>query len=546
MYSISNNMVNFISNISSPLTYLPSRDYLTELVKGSLPSLSGLPCPKPRTIIALTLTGLLAGYGPPTVMGAATAHTLSTNPATGLGELPEGFYESQCLSPFHPNVVAQSDLTPLIEKELRLHDESYLELSEEEYAEKVDTSKHLIEGRPDENQLLSLITTNERQEQRLLLQYLSKSEQELLVQAQNSPHIQPVCELIQQGNWQELCNRFTDPSDAYVFLAAYTQKKIDITELATAMVFHRVSINAPGSYRIISTTELTEKDLSYFSTEMRTELLNAISKTNASQQFVILVDGLAIDPYARSLIDFSFIKSNQAQGYTLMPHRDRIDYGAFSFGIMKNIFPSLSPVIHLTPTLETMAYHLDQGRSDVVLLFPNELANVHGSFDKTIFGYTHDLFHTWARSFFLDINYENLTKKFYCDPNISKKMHEKLSYEAKKSHPIFKQKPTPEETLCYISEALQEDIVDGTYNSAIKKAYKVQNTKTFYLVDVLARYASKKLFIHDVAIIMLSYSALNQDDFLFNGEFIKFSELTVLLEEQMDPFLDEVLGKTWF
>lgn len=151
---------------------------------------------------------------------------------------------------------------------------------------------------------------DQRPEERFLLQYLTPEEKEVVLMAQNSPpEIDQIAEWIRLGQWEQLFAHYpTDSRElSYLLIAAYRLQRIDLDDLATAMLFHRAFCNTERAHlRIVPITSETLDEMLHLSRVEKAQILSAAARVKPNQRTLVLVAQDAIDPYTRNLIVKSF------------------------------------------------------------------------------------------------------------------------------------------------------------------------------------------------------------------------------------------------
>jgi|GEM_PF-5577008 hypothetical protein len=389
----------------------------------------------------------------------------------------------------------------LVNQALFLNSEKYLTLFPESYALRIEALRKLVQtsflSKEEKETLFTLITANERQEERLLLQYLTPQEKERLSEIYSCSQINQLADLIAKGEWIKLFDYYSrDIQLSDLLIAAYGRRKIDLEDLATAMIFHRVFYNTSKNQRnILPITEETLQIMNSLLPEERQQILDKAMTIKSNQKFLILVNQEALDSYTQDLIfqNFFDLKGSKAPGFF---HSTSL-FGMLSFGAAQAHYKNLAPIIHLTPTIEAMKDHIEQGRSDFALFFPGECTSVHGSQDKTIFPYIHDLFHTHARN--LRGSFQKEIMKRVDRLGIGLELREEYSSKMDNGngslYPRFITMPNADEMTAYLLDRIIGEVIDGGYvfvkgkavtSDAIEKVLKT-------LVFCISNYEFRKL-----------------------------------------------------
>lgn len=357
----------------------------------------------------------------------------------------------------------------LLIKGLRLGVEDYLKISKEKYAERVQALQRLIHGNSEEDmELQQMLGWVDRQELRLLLQYLRPEEIKAIQTAQKSPHIDIVADLIAKGRWLDLLHTFKTQGHelSYLLLAAYCQKRIDLEDLATAMLFHRAFQNTKeGDCTILPISSDVLDTITNLSAQSKREILQATQELKENQKFLILVNKDSFDEYTQGVIQANFSGKNIV-GFLERISTEKSEFGVLSFGINQAHYKNLAPILHLTPTTEIMADHILSGRSDFVLQFPEEVELVHGSVDRVFFAQIHDLFHAEARNT-NPFQYQMTQKiqRIAFDPALRKAYREKMNAGIDALYPSFMELPTEEEMVAYLLDRIAGEVVDGGFET---------------------------------------------------------------------------------
>lgn len=394
--------------------------------------------------------------------------------------------------------VAVKDILDHMKNRLHWKSEKYLKMSGDEYGFNYFCLKGLFKECTDEKKLglsadIALLCTKEC---RLLLQYLTKRERKCVKEALDKRTDENLLCSIQKGLWESIFKAWPseDPNRlTYVLIAAYCKGEIDMEDLATAMIFHRAWVNSPqGNCKIRRIDENFLEELSNFDFDQKSHLRTLLTTVRDNQRFVITVDSEIVDHFTLSLIRGSFYKSKKMEeflGFLLIGSEDKPKaFGTFSYGIIKVLFPAVTPIVHLTPTLEAMSSHVEMGFSDFALFFPKEEAWVHGSKDKLIFSPLHDLLHTYGRARIVELQPQlmKMVSSVKVSPGIRERYTKKLQIE-NYTHPIFKEDPTEDEALAFLTDYAIGKILDGGYPGRVELGNSLSERLKMVLVDILKR-----------------------------------------------------------
>ncbi len=429
-------------------------------------------------------TGDLANLAPKIAsLSALERLQLLTASKTGDRANPPVFIELANLDVESQTAITAGIISDLVKRGLYLDTEDYLAIPPQAYDARVHALRTLTQGTIAEANELAPLTHaldfHERQEQRLLLQYLTKEEMERVQKTMNDPRIPQIGHLISNSQWEELFKDYAGIEKStelsYILIGAYCQKYINLEDLATALMFNRVFCNTQeGQRQILPITEGLIDEMGNLSAKDKLDIFQAVQKTRANQRFLILIKREAFDPISFVFLFNTFLGGRNKGILSLLKRGlgdslDNIELGTFSFGVSNAHYGNLSPVIHLTPTMEVMADHLRLGRSDFVLHFPDENAQVHGCCDKTILAQVHDLLHTHARYKRGDLGskiQELLLvriKRIQVDLVLREKYSLKMNDGKGQNNPSFIQMPTMDEMVACLLDRVAGVIVDGGY-----------------------------------------------------------------------------------
>ncbi len=346
------------------------------------------------------------------------------------------------------------------------------------------------------------VNDSEQQEECSPLQYLTDKEKQAVDEAfgSDSRLIDRIVSQIAQGEWMELFqSSLKDPSQlSYLFIVAYKQRKIDLEDLATAMIFHRAFCNTQrGQCHIVPISREILDTMVNLTAKSKRKILEKTKDVKNNQKFMILVDRKAVDEYTTTLIKATFKNGieNEVKGYLHQCTGDVERFGTFSFGLCHSFYPELSPVIHLTPSIETMADHTKIGISDFALFFPEEDSITHGSTDKTIFAPVHDLLHTEARRAVGDLYVATLNRVAHVKVDPS----ERTAYAEKqrsvgRPYPFFHRYARGDRTPLITWKGVENFLVDRILGEVVDASYEPDLEST---EDVL-RYVAKSVFEREI------------------------------------------------
>lgn len=382
---------------------------------------------------------------------------------------------SYAIAKTDPSKLTKESFVALVKEGLCTDSEEYLLIDDKIYAQRYELLLNLLNHsslpKTEKAEAEKTILPNKRKEERLLLQYLSKTEKKELKKALNFPTDPKLLRDIKNGNWERLFKKHKseDPNAlSFAMLAAYCKEEIDIEDLATAMMFHRSFINAgKKKCHILPINEEVLKNIDNLSGEAKAQILKVSREVKPNQRFLIMVKADAFDDWTNRVIKYTFLTKGVGGFMGFLTGNDSQAFGTLSYGACKKLYPRLAPVVHLTPSLDTMFNHVKQGYSDFALFFTGEETVVHGSSDKTIFAQIHDLFHTNAR-----LNREHIQNDLMHIAFISRagfSSHwsylEKLDDGIGKLYPEFRRdlKPTEDEVVAFLLDRIMGEIVDGAY-----------------------------------------------------------------------------------
>lgn len=368
-------------------------------------------------------------------------------------------------------------LHQIIDKILCLQpgDESYLSIERNEYAATVEMLRRLVLPFHDAR-LLAKLNANDRQEQRLLLQYATPSDLVALQQAYMDPRLESVIELVNNGQWNEFLRdllNFPVDQSAYLFLAAYCKKLISIETLSTAMLVCRAYIQDPHGVTVETFDTLTDADFARLniSGKEKAELIFLLGsdQIERNQKMFVLSSMANYDPYTLGLFsDFS------KEGKIPSVFGDEEKVGVFSFGIAKALYGavgvSLVPVLHLTPR-QSMISRISSTYSDCVLLLPREKSLIHGSRNGIIFPAIHDYYHANKRSQHsgdraLRESAKMAAQKIQDHLSIGPQDYlSKLSDGQNELYRQFSVAPAKDEYMRYIFRRISGQIIDAEYST---------------------------------------------------------------------------------
>ncbi len=369
---------------------------------------------------------------------------------------------------------------------LCLDSEAYLELSEEEYLSTVNALTTIVRASDIEDsarqRLLTLIAKNDRQEQRLLLQYATDNELEAIEGAPDAD-VEAVVTAIHSAGWDALipagCN---GTQAAYALFAAYARRMITMDEFATAMTFLRAitGVNEEKQLRFFPIEARALSKYTNSTEEHINEILNAAENVPEHLRYVVLVDGQAYDRFTLLGIEPTFFDKRNPPFGILRSHGElrQMKCGMVSFAVLRQVFPELAPVLHMTPTLQHMANHVLAGRSDYMILFPGDAPVIHGSVDKLLFAAMHDVFHTLGRRLAKQYS-PMLIQTFFSRCRLSER--HRAQYQAKLGdgvrvlYPFFEEGNfTVRELISYVVDRILGRVVDGDLKAPSWEGYSVK------------------------------------------------------------------------
>lgn len=402
-----------------------------------------------------------------------------------------------------PSSVTKDSFTALVQEGLYLksngrstNTEEYLNLNQQTYQQRhlllSELLNHANLTSLDCADFKKLLKQNETQEQRHLLQYLRPQEQKELLRVLETPANPKVVQMISEGAWAQLFEEFREEDLSYIFLAAYCQKKIDLEDVSTAMMFYRAWVNAgKDNCHILPISAQNLKAVENLSEDEKAQILNESSDLKPNQAFLILVDHKQLDLWTQQIFKNTFTPE-RANGFLGLLRIGNIDspnfIGTFSFGMSKKLFPAITPVMHLTPTIDEMFYHVEKKLSDFALFSPGERPVIHGSKDNLLFAQIHDLFHTWARQkrFIIQDEMMSRVKSIQIDPMVRKQYRAKLS-DLNVEYPSFRELPSQEELTCFLLDRIRGEVIDGGYpftKIATKDFFQVQEQLDQALINI--------------------------------------------------------------
>lgn len=369
------------------------------------------------------------------------------------------------------SVITFDIMRDLVHRALSLDSENYLTTSPESYRLQIEALRRLVQisflKREEKEVLFTLIDTHERQDERLLLQYLTPQEKKGVRDATNCPEIDAAADLVSKGEWEELFNRYPKDSQlTYLLIGAFCKRKIDLEDLATAMMFHRAFCNTiEGQWKLLPITAESLNRMDNLNAEEKYTILKMAALAKPNQRFLIMVDRNAIDLYTQGLLIETFLGPGRSRILGFLASQSM--FGVLSFGAAQRFYRNLTPIIHLTPTMEIMENHVRRGQSDFALFFPDELAVVHGSTDKTIFPQLHDFLHTAGRkrrAGLQPLMMERVWDSFRIGPELREEYRRKMNDGIGSLYPKFMTMPTQEEMTAYLLDRIVGEIIDGGYS----------------------------------------------------------------------------------
>lgn len=365
------------------------------------------------------------------------------------------------------------DLEKLVSIRLQLSSENYQDVNKQDYEKLIGKLYHFVRSLSindsEKSKLNEHIAENERQEQRTFLQYASKEEIEKINNYFDNPLVDPIVNQIIAGLWMPIFKvHGQDENLAYIFLAAYCQKKISLDDLVTAMIFHRAYFNAADKFQIcpINADSLTK--FGYNQNQIQ-EWDSILKRLPDHQKVACVFHRDIFDEFTSGVIRSSFFKFH-IPGVIINKNR-----GIFSFGLVRKYFKNyqinLTPILHLTPRFSLVANRLAKLKSDFAIFLPKEKTMIHGSEDATIFSPMHDLFHATAR--IRAIQYHPTMMCFVKDLIAEKKVllsnkilvpyRKKLFPSKGNVNQKFKSLPNQMEFITFILDRFIGEIIDSTY-----------------------------------------------------------------------------------
>jgi hypothetical protein len=385
-------------------------------------------------------------------------------------ESPKQIEMLQTSDSHHEGCTSSSDLKNLIVSKLHLDSEKYQDLSEDSYKILIDNLISQVNAsqisEEEKIQLLELIDFNKSQEQRTLLQYAKDTEIEQIKKAFDHPKLDEIVKRILDNEWMSVFETHgKDETLSYVFLAAFCRQKISLDELATALMFHRAFFNAPEKCQI------RELDGDYLHEMGPTAGIEEsfLMKLPKNQQIALVFKNTIYDDYTKT-IEFRESSINHQRIMGVKYHQDNIII--LPFGLLRKCYKywgfQLIPTLHLTPSFSRIADRLGKKKSDFALFLPTEETVIHGSQDKTIFSFVHDLFHATVRLLKVQYlpNMANIAKQLLSKKRellTSKELQpykSKLASDIEQNNPTFKVLPEENEFITFMIDRLVSKVID--------------------------------------------------------------------------------------